>query len=353
MLGKTTTVEASPNIALVKYMGRRGPGNLPENSSVSITLDESLHVRTSVLFDQRLKEDALFIDGTKQDLKDPKNEKNRFIPNALDFLRGKAGIKTRALISSESHMPKAAGVASSAAGGAAIAYAGAVAAGLELSQEQISIGARLVSGSASRSMFGGFVIWDKGERTDGLDSYARQLADKSYWPEVIDVVGIVSSSKKKVSSGEAHDHVKTSELYKERPEIAERHVGRLVDAIQRRDFQTLAEVTMADSNSMHGVFFDSQPPIIYLNDRSFATIDAINELNRREGGLVAAYTFDAGPNPQVITLERYREKVVDALKGVEGMERVMVARQGSGPKLLGEKDSLIDESTLGPTMATA
>ncbi len=342
MVERIATAVGTPNIALVKYWGKRDASlNLPANSSFSLTLDENLRTTTSVMFSDSLAEDSLFVDGEKQDLNDSKNEKSAFAGKVVNILRDMAGVRSKALIASRNTFPKSAGFASSASGGAALAVAASGALGLNLDTRHLSVIARQISGSACRSVCGGFVVWHAGEKDDGSDSYAESIAPASYWPEVIDIMAMISSTKKKVSSSQGHALTpKTSDLYKARPATAEEHVRMVVDAIAKKDFGAVAEVTMKDSNSMHAVMLDSFPPIIYLNDASRAVIYAIHELNESEGSPIAAYTFDAGPNAHIITLKQHKDKVISTLREIVG-DNMLVAGIGDGPRLLGENESLI------------
>jgi diphosphomevalonate decarboxylase len=350
MSDEIVTAVGTPNIALVKYWGKRDfKLNLPTNSSISITLDESLNTRTSVLFSDKLKEDNMYINGESYDLNDTTNEKSIFTSNIINYMRGIAKTKAKALIVSKNSFPTASGLASSASGAATLSFAVSKALGLDLPTRELSIIARNISGSACRGVIGGFVIWKKGDKPDGSDSFAETIVDEKYWPEVIDIITLVSSAKKKISSSDGHRMTpSTSDLYKIRPEIGEAHVEKMKKAIIERDFQTLGEITIRDSNSLHATMLDTYPPIMYLNDVSKQIIYAIHELNKEEREIIAAYTFDAGPNAQLITLNKHKEKVINAVKDIVGKENTIVAGQGSGPRLLTTQDSLIDENKLAP-----
>ncbi|MDE1850253.1 MAG: diphosphomevalonate decarboxylase [Candidatus Micrarchaeota archaeon] len=348
---KVVTAIGTPNIALVKYWGKRNNRlNLPMNSSLSMTLDESLNTKTSILFSKRLKRDTLYINGEKHDLEAKSTSEKIFLTKGvLDSMRQLGKNASKALIVSNNSFPTSSGLASSASGAAALVFAASHALDLGLSERQMSIFARRISGSASRSIMGGFVKWNRGEEHDGSDSYAEQIASQSYWPEVIDLVSIFHEKEKKISSSVGHDlTLKKSKLYFARPEYAENHVKEISEAIQKKDFETLAEITMQDSNNMHATMLDTYPPIIYLNEKSRDIIYAIHSLNESEGKNIAAYTFDAGPNAQVITLRKYSKKVTEVLKEAIRDARLIEAGQGSGPRLLGEADSLISEATLQP-----
>jgi diphosphomevalonate decarboxylase len=312
------------------------------NSSISITLNgnekSGFATVTSVLLSKKLRNDALYIDGIKKSVTD------KGVDAVIKELRRISGNTSNILVVSKNLFPSDAGIASSASGIATMTYAAAQAFELDLSLKELSIIARLGSGSASRSMFGGFVIWHKGSKEDGSDSYAEQIKPVSHWPEIIDIIAIVSSEKKKVSSNEGHALTKTtSRLYELRPKIAEKRVKEMLAAIDRKDFEELGRITMRDSDSMHSTMLDSWPPIIYLNDVSKSIMMRIHELNDSEGRIVAAYTFDAGPNAHIITTRQYKKEVIKEIGRIEGVHGLSaLSMASSGPMLT--KQSLIPEA---------
>src|SRR5271157_1261942 len=222
------TAEASPNIAFIKYWGRRSVQNLPNNSSLSMTLDSAvLSTKTSVLVSRRLDKDMLYINGELQDITSAAaNEKTAHIRNILNTLRRLSHSDCRALIVSQNSFPADAGLASSASGSAAFIEAAIPAFGLSIDPKVKSMLAMQISGSACRSLFGGIVKWNVGNKPDGSDSYAEQVFDENYWPELLDIIAMVNDDKKKVSSSEGHTRtVKTSLLYERRVAFAEEGVN--------------------------------------------------------------------------------------------------------------------------------
>lgn len=335
MLDKVYTSVASPNIALVKYWGKRNDVLiLPYNSSVSMTVARAFSTKTSVLFTHSVKEDIFYLDGKRQDLNDPELSERLKV---IEIMRKIAKTDAKAVIYSVNNFPTSAGLASSASGISALVYAINSALELGLDARSLSIIARQGSGSACRSLFGGFVIWHVGVKEDGSDSYAEQIANEGYWPELVDLIAIVSEGKKKVSSRAGMKQtVETSELYAQRPKIAEAHAKAVSQAILAKDFPTLAEYIMKDSNSMHAVMLDTYPPLLYLNDASREVINAITELNEKHGKPVAAYTFDAGPNAHVFTLQGFKGEVLENLKEIEGIEKIVEVSPGPGPEIVKE-----------------
>jgi diphosphomevalonate decarboxylase len=349
MIDETSTAIGTPNIALIKYWGKRDEKLiLPTNSNLSLTLDESLNTKTSVTFSDRFKEDRLYINGQSQDFKNDKEARERW--QIIDIMRNRAGVKARALSVSSNSFPTASGLASSASGAVALALAASDALGMNMSQRELSIIARQSSGSSCRSVFGGFVRWNRGTKEDGSDSDAEQIADEKHWKDFVDIAMIVSSSRKrKTSRATMKQTVATSPLYKSRLDYVEGALKEVEEAIREKDFETVARIVMKESNNMHAVILDTYPPILYLNDVSKEIIYAIHDLNDSEGRAVAAYTFDAGPNPHIFVLEKNLKKVKEVLSEIEGVEKMMEMRAGAGPRLLGKDASLISDELLNST----
>lgn len=221
---------------------------------------------------------------------------------------------------SENNFPTAAGLASSAAGFAALVKAIALLYELPDSPSELSLVARQGSGSACRSLFGGYVAWRMGEKEDGSDSMADLVAPASHWPNMRALILVVSAAKKGVSSTSGMQQtVATSGLFRQRiANIVPANMNAMEDAVKDKDFAKFAEVTMRESNSFHATCADTYPPIFYMNDVSKAAIRAVEHINTKAGKTIAAYTFDAGPNCVVYYLEEDTETVVGAFHQVLG-----------------------------------
>ncbi|MEJ2771953.1 MULTISPECIES: diphosphomevalonate decarboxylase [unclassified Stygiolobus] len=315
---------APSNIAIVKYWGKRNEElNLPLNSSLSVTL-QGLEVRTKVIFDEEFDKDEVIINGEKAS----PEEVEEYSGRVLKIFRKIYGKDIYAKVISQSNFPKAAGLASSAAGIAALVYAANSALGLGLDQKELSKIARIGSGSACRSTVGGFVLWTKGERDDGEDSYCYQIFPEYHWKELVDVIPIVSSSKKKVSSRKGMIRTsETSALMKCRVEFVENSLKDVIDSIAKKDEQRFYYWTIRHSNNMHAVILDSWPSFFYLNDTSFRIMEWIQDSG------IAGYTFDAGPNPHIFTTEKHVGEVINFIKQL-GIANYFVTRVGSGPKII-------------------
>lgn len=316
---------AHSNIALIKYWGKKNEELIiPTNSSLSITMD-AIYTKATVKFDKHLTKDELYINGKKEEGKSLER-----LSKFLDIVREMSGEKIFASVKTETNFPLGSGLASSASSYAAIAAASAKAIGLNLDNRELSILARRGSGSACRSIFGGFVLWQKGTRDDGKDSFAVQLFDEKYWPEIRNVIGISSTKEKRISSrsGMAAT-VKSSTLFEARLKYVEERLNSAIEAIKKKDFHVLAEIIMKESNNMHAVMLDTWPPIIYLDDKAKEIIYSVIEYNESLGENVMAYTFDAGANPHIYTTEEYVEEAKKILNKC-GIIQTIVCKPGPG-----------------------
>ena len=323
------TAEASPNIAFVKYWGLRDEKlNLPFNGSISVTMTNNLKTISSVTFSNDFKNDVAWLN--KKRVIGVELEE---ITKQLDVVRERADVRLKALVNAETNFPIGAGLASSSSGFASLTCASAKALNLNLNETELSLLARRVSGSACRSIYGGFVEWKRGVRSDGKDSYAVQIVPKEHWPEFRNIIAITDSGKKRVSSREGMRRtVGTSKLFKKRVKELPRTLEVVREAILRKNYGTLFEVTMWESDNFHSVLLDSKPPLVYLNEISKRIIEAIRKFNSDE--FKAGYTFDAGPNAHIFTLERYAKQVEKLLSETKGVKKVIVCKAGDGPKYL-------------------
>jgi diphosphomevalonate decarboxylase len=317
-----------------RYWGKRDTKlNLPTNSSISVTLSQSdLRTHTTASCSSAFESDALFLNSKVQDIS---GARTQACFRELRALRAKLESANSSLpklsilplrIVSENNFPTAAGLASSAAGFAALVRAIADLFELPSTPTELSKIARQGSGSACRSLFGGYVTWQKGEKEDGSDSMAVQVAPASHWPEMRALILVVSAEKKGISSTTGMQAtVNTSQLFKTRAEVVvPRHMELMEKSIKEKDFEMFATVTMVDSNSFHATCLDTFPPIFYLNDTSRAAIRAVEAINELAGKIIVAYTYDAGPNTVLYFEEENANSVLGVFRsilvGLEGWE---------------------------------
>ncbi|RJS19222.1 diphosphomevalonate decarboxylase [Corallococcus sp. H22C18031201] len=288
------TALAHPNIALVKYWGKRDDALiLPHQSSLSLTL-APMSVTTTVEFG--VAADQVEINGHVS-----KGSERERVLRLLDALRaeGRQALGPARVVS-RGDFPMAAGLASSAAGFAALAVAARAAAALPADPRSASVLSRLGSGSACRSVQGGFCEWQRGERADGADSYAVQRFDAGHWPELRMVVAILDRGEKEVKSRDGMKHtVDTSPYYPAWVKDAEAEVPRARDIIARRDLEALGDLCERNAWRMHATSFAADPPLSYMSAATLGLIQHLRE--HRKKGIPVWFTLDAGPNPVLLT----------------------------------------------------
>jgi diphosphomevalonate decarboxylase len=316
---------AHPNIALAKYWGKLDPArNLPAVPSLSLTLD-AMSTTTSVELVPDLAADTLELNGMPGG-----PEAERRVGLMLDRVRAAAGVSTRARVQSRNDFPTASGLASSASGFAALALAAVRAAGLDWTMAQVSDLARQSSASAARSLYGGFVTLAAGRVGDTLLA-AEPVPGASGWDVAITVV-VTTHRPKATGSTDGMGHTaRTSPFYASWVEHAPVLFQRAVDAVRARDIEALGLVTEASAFAMHASAMAASPALIYFSPATLTVIDAVRELRR--AGTLAFVTMDAGPHVKVLSLGRDAPSIARAMEQVVGVERVIVARPGSGPEL--------------------
>lgn len=364
----------------IRYWGKRDPTlNLPTNSSLSVTLSQAdLRTHTTASCSPSYPPtDTLLLNGQNQTLATPRSQA---CLSSLRSLRKEVEDRDDSIpklstfplrLVSTNNFPTAAGLASSAAGFAALVRAIADLYQLPQPPTELSLIARQGSGSACRSLLGGYVAWDAGTAADGSDSRARLVAAQSHWPELRALILVVSAAKKDVSSTSGmQTTVATSSLFPHRATVVvPQRMKEMEEAIAKRDFDAFGLITMKESNSFHATCLDTSPPIFYLNDISRSAIRVVESLNATQGRVVAAYTFDAGPNAVIYFLEQNRDVVLRGFKTVlgdkdgwgeergkegagevegkdwdvlrEGVSRVILTGVGEGP--ISVQEHLVDE----------
>lgn len=318
------TATAHPNIAFIKYWGNRNEAlRLPANGSISMNL-AGLETRTTVRVDADLPADQLTLNG--QALSGPPLAR---VSAFLDVVRGMAGVDGYAQVSSENNFPMGAGIASSASAFAALGLAASTAYGLALDEAALSRLARRGSGSACRSVPGGFVEWLTGE--DDETSYARTIAPANHWP-LADCVAVAAAGHKETGSTDGHTLAGSSPLQTARLDQVEQRLDTCHQAILQRDFNALAAVMELDSNLMHAVMMTSTPALFYWQPATLGIMQAVQ--NWRAGGLPACYTVDAGPNVHVICPQKNVNEVQRRLRELPGVQHVLTAQAGGPARLL-------------------
>jgi diphosphomevalonate decarboxylase len=319
------TAFAHPNIALVKYWGKRDEELvLPHHSSLSLTIGPFL-VRTTVQFGA---------EGERVEL-NGRPAQGRERERVLETIRRVRGLAQLPLggvrVASTGNFPTSAGLASSAAAFAALSVAARAAAGLSWDVRESSILARQGSGSACRSIQGGICLWRRGRRKDGTDSFAEQVFDAEHWPDLRLLAVVLEAGEKETSSREGMKRsVETSPFYPVWASDAEAEVPRAIERIRDRDLSGLGEIAERNAWRMHAVAISSEPALCYFAPATLALVSALAK--ERKGGLAAWFTLDAGPNPFILTDVRHQGEV-ERLARECGAREVTACKPGGDARL--------------------
>lgn len=317
----TATAIAHPNIALCKYWGKRDRAlNLPAVGSLSLTLAP---FSTTTTVEWGAARDEMVINGREASAEEAR--KVFAVLDLVDSWRPKVRVLT------ENDFPTAAGLASSSSGFAALVLAACAAAGHPRTPEQLSVLARRGSGSAARSIFGGWAEWKVGERADGMDSHAFEIANEAHW-DVRMVVAIFDAGPKAISSRDGMAITQeTSPYYPAWVASAPRDLAAGRAAVRNRDLEALGQVMERSALRMHACMMAADPPVFYWKSGSVWAQDAVRSL--RERGIPCAWTMDAGPNVKVLVPTEHAETVAQRLGAVA--DRVHVLEPGGPARLVG------------------
>jgi len=321
---------AHPNVALIKYWGKRETTtNLPAVGSLSITLG-ALTTETTIEFDPGLSHDILILNGKEQPAE---SERLTACLNALRRLAREQGINqhSHASIISKNDFPTGAGLASSASGYAALVKAGAGALGLDQNDLRLLDIARIGSGSAPRSLFGGFALL----RNVDHGTVCEQVVGAKDWPLSV-VIAVTTESRKAVTSRDGMEQSRlTSPYYESWIATHADDLEKAVGFVRGHDFFALAELAEHNCLKMHSVMMTTRPSLMYWSPTTLACMQKIVEL--RADGVPVFFTIDAGPQVKAVCLPDAEDEVLSSIQRIPGVLRVIAGG-------LGEAASLIDNS---------
>ena len=322
---QTVKARAHANVALVKYFGKRDiPLNLPAAPSVSITLSP-LNTETTLSFIEGDADDVLLAER-------PAEEKfARRISDYLNIFRTLSNTERAVRVSTANNFPTAAGLASSASGFAALAVGAARLFGLEMDTDQLSALARRGSGSAARSVCGGYVMWRRGESADGADSVAQTIAPPEYWDLRI-LVGVTTSGPKEIGSTVAMERTRiTSPYYPAWIDSTQVAAAEAVAAILKKDFEKLGDIVEHSAMSMHAAMAAAVPPIVFLKGTTLDVFHLARTLRRN--GTPVYFTCDAGPQPKLLCQAKDAEGIVQTLRAFPGILDVIHCKPAKGAQV--------------------
>lgn len=281
---------APVNIALIKYWGKRDTHlNLPITDSLSISL-RTLGSHSDISLCEG--SDQIYLNGHQLDSQHAFSQRTS---RYLDLFRPHKD--SGFILQTRNDVPTAAGLASSASGYAALVLALDDLFQWQLDKQQLSILARIGSGSASRSLWNGLVHWHAGERSDGLDSYATPLTDTL--PDLrIGLLTLSSQAKPTSSRLGMQQTVNGLSLYPAWPAMVKQHLQEIQAAIAAKDIARIGEISEHNALSMHATMLSASPALCYFLPETMASLHQLWQA--RAEGLACWATLDAGPNVKLI-----------------------------------------------------
>jgi diphosphomevalonate decarboxylase len=327
MNGKATAIAPS-NIAFIKYWGTRDvERTLPYNPSLSMTLNRCV-TRTTVEYRADGEGDEISFRGDDGRLLPASEGFAEGVRRHLERLRSWASVEGAFRVATENSFPTGAGLASSASGFAALTIAVVEALERQVSSPELSVLARLSgSGSAARSVLGGYVEWPAGE--DDQEGHAVAIAAANHW-KLEDLIAILDTEPKSISSRQGHRLATTSPYFEPRLELLPSRLDRVRSAIQQKSFEQLAPVVEEEAIDLHLIAMSSNPPIYYWQPGTLQVLATIRQL--RGEGLAVCATMDAGANVHTICLPEDAEHIAEELEAIPAVSTVIRDCVGDGPQ---------------------
>lgn len=332
----TYEATAPSNIAFVKYWGKKDEAlQWPANSSLSMSLN-SLHTQTSVSTCDSI-DHVVVLNDMRVGRDEPKGKK---IYAQLDYLSKAYDFTQKLSITTHNSFPTGCGIASSASGIAALTLS-CLAAWTEsqdlddlhakgFSRATLAQLSRMGSGSAGRSLWGGFVQWDHGEKSAEYQKI-EQVYTSEHW-QLCDSVVVFSSANKAVSSTKGHRLAWTSPLFEPRLALINERLEAVSSAIKCQDLDRLGPILEAEALEMHAVMMSAKEPVFYFDKQVGSFLAWLRQL-RKKSGIPAYFTMDAGPNVHIIHKPEHKEALLGHIKASFSDVQVLSDTVGQGPTL--------------------
>lgn len=312
------TARAHTNIALIKYWGKADDKlRLPLMSSLSMTLD-AFYTDTSV--EKTDGENQFFLNNQQQTA-----AASQRVFAYLKKLQARFGVTGNLIVKSVNHVPTSAGLASSSSAFAALAAAFCQYYDIHIDLEELSRLARIGSGSASRSVYGGFAVWQKGNSDE--TSYAYAL-DETPTMDLHLLAVELNTKQKKISSTYGMKDAQSSPFFRPWLERNNSELNEMIKAIKSNDFTALGQLAELNANEMHAINLTAQPEFTYFEPQTIQAIKLVEQL--RTEGIECYYTIDAGPNIKVLCQLRNSKDVIQRFSSEFNNVNIVNASFGPG-----------------------
>ena len=316
------TAIAPSNIAFIKYWGLKDDLlRLPANGSISMNLSNLL-TTTTVEFSQDYKKDEIIINNDTSE-----KEAKRVIAH-LDRIRSMAKISVKAKVVSKNNFPTGTGLSSSASGFAALTTAAASAAGLQLSEKELSVLARLGSGSACRSIPDGFTEWREGHTSES--SYAVSLYPPDYW-DIVDIVAVVNVGPKDIPTSQGQKLAHSSPFFTTRLELINKKIKLTKKYLNEKNFASFGELIESEALELHAIMLTSKPSLIYWLPGTISVMKQVQKL--RKEGIQVYFTVNTGQDVHIICQKKDADKVTSLIKKIPEVKKIITNSPSKGSRL--------------------
>jgi len=323
IISMKATAVAPSNIAFIKYWGKKDEIlRLPLNGSLSVNLSNQF-TTTTVEFSPNYKDNSFLLNGKEL-------EDNQRIFKHIDYIKKRSNVTEKAKIVSINNFPTASGLASSASGYAALTLAAVNALGLTLSEKELSVFARIGSGSACRSIPDGFVEWIEGDVNNPSSSYAISLFPENHWNISI-ITLLVEADKKEISSTSGHRLALENPFLRTRLEQINNKIKQAKEYIKAKDFMSFGKLIESEAIEMHAIALTSSPPILYWNGATISLMKTIWHFRKK--GINAYFTIDAGPHLHVIVQKKDEQILINELNKVAEVKKLILNYPAKGARI--------------------
>lgn len=320
------TAIAPSNVAFIKYWGRKDETlRLPTNGSIAMNLSNCT-TTTTVEFSAQLEQDEIVINDEQK-----KEEVQRVIQH-IDRIRSLADLQERAYVHSRNNFPTGTGLSSSSSAFAALTLASSEAAGLELSEKELSILARQASGSACRSIPDGFTEWKDATTSD--DSYAVSLFGHQHW-KIADVIAVVSNERKRVPTSIGQKTANTSPFFETRLDLMNKKIEQCTQLIEEKNFTEFGELIEAEALELHSIMLTQNPSLLYWTPQSLLMMKQVQAW-RIEGVIECYFTVNTGQDVHIIVEQKNMKKLKKLLAHIPEVNDVIVNTPAIGARLSSE-----------------
>lgn len=303
------------NIAIVKYWGKK-EHQIPCNSSLSMTLSNAFTTIEAAIFPKTSDEEIQLDYFFENKINEKFNQRiQKFLSDQAAFLPLVNAYHL--VIHSSNSFPHSTGIASSASAFGAISLAlldiQYLLDGKEKNEnffQTASHLARLGSGSASRSIYPGFVLLGKNHHfPHSSNELSMEVKDiHPVFQQMKDAILIVENQPKKVSSSVGHSLMNSHPFSEKRFQQANERTDELISLLQSGDIDAFIQLCESEALTLHAMMMTSKDYYLLMKPNTLEIIDRVFSF-RNQTKIPLCFTLDAGPNLHLLYPKEYETKV--------------------------------------------